>query len=340
MTVSLRGVRKWFGPVAAVDGVDLDLLDGGITSLVGPSGCGKTTTLRLIAGFEQPDEGEIRLGDAVVAGPRVSVPPERRHVGVVFQHLALFPHLDVGGNIAYGLEGRDRKAKAARVAELLELVGLPGIESRPSHALSGGQAQRVAVARALAPNPAVVLLDEPFSSLDVGLRAGLRAEIRRILRRAGVTALLVTHDQAEALSMGDQVAVMFDGRIAQLGTAEEVYRRPASVEVGDFLGDANAVAGTAAGGVVTTELGAFPAAVDDGPAVVLIRPEDLDLQPDPGGSATVEDVDYVGADRMVQVRLASGERLSARLPARREVGVGDRVRAIAQTDGPVVAFSR
>ena len=340
MSVQLRGVRKAFGSVVAVDGIDLELVDGGITSLVGPSGCGKTTTLRLIAGFEEPDAGEISLHGDVVAGPRRSVPPERRRVGVVFQHLALFPHLDVAGNIAYGLRGLDRKAKAARVGELLDLVGLPGMEGRQPHALSGGQAQRVAVARALAAEPAVVLLDEPFSSLDVGLRAGLRSEIRRILRDAGVTTLLVTHDQAEALSMGDRVAVMFDGRIAQIGTGEEVYRTPASVAVGDFLGDANALDGTAEGGRVETEIGALPAAVDDGPVVVLVRPEDLDLVPDPDGTAVIEDVDYLGPDKLVTVRLASGQQLTARLPARSELATGDRVRATSRPDAPVVAFRR
>ena len=338
MSVTLRGVRKAFGPVVAVDGIDLDLVDGGITSLVGPSGCGKTTTLRLIAGFEEPDEGEIALHGSVVAGPRRSVPPERRRVGVVFQHLALFPHLDVAGNIAYGLRGMDRRARAARVAELLELVGLPGLERRAPHALSGGQAQRVAVARALAAEPAVVLLDEPFSSLDVGLRAGLRSEIRRILRDAGVTALLVTHDQAEALSMGDRVAVMFDGRVAQVGTAEEVYRRPASVAVGDFLGDANAVAGVAVGGRVSSVAGVLVADVTDGPVTVLVRPEDLDLVLDPAGPAVVTDVDYLGPDRLVLARLDDGATLTARLPARSALAVGDRVRPVALADGPAVAF--
>ena len=338
MSVQLRGVRKAFGSVVAVDGVDLELADGGVTSLVGPSGCGKTTTLRLIAGFEEPDRGEISLHGQLVAGPKVSLPPEQRRVGVVFQHLALFPHLDVAGNIAYGLRRLDRKARAARVGELLDLVGLPGFERRAPQALSGGQAQRVAVARALAAEPEVVLLDEPFSSLDVGLRAGLRAEIRRILREAGVTALLVTHDQSEALSMGDRVAVMFAGRIAQVGTAEEVYRTPASVEVGDFLGDANAVAGVARGGRMETPVGTFVVTTGDGPMVVLVRPEDLVIEADPQGNAVVVDCDYLGPDRLVLLRLATGDELTARLPARQALSIGDAVRATARLDGPVVAF--
>jgi iron(III) transport system ATP-binding protein len=338
MSVVLRGVSRAFGDVVAVDAIDLELADGALTSLVGPSGCGKTTTLRLIAGFDQPDAGEIVVHGTTVVGPGVLVPPEQRRIGVVFQHLALFPHLDVGRNIAYGLRHLDKPQRAARVDELLELVGLPGTARRLPHELSGGMAQRVAVARALAPEPRVVLLDEPFSSLDVGLRAELRAEIRRILRAAGVTALLVTHDQAEALSMGDRVAVMFRGRIEQIGSPEEVYGRPASVEVGTFLGDANPVPGRAQGGRVTTALGVVDAEVPDGAVTVLLRPEDVELVVDAGSPDTVTDVDYMGADRLVTVVLASGDEVAARLSARQRVAVGDHVRLSASPDGPVVAF--
>ncbi|MGH9283208.1 MAG: ABC transporter ATP-binding protein, partial [Acidimicrobiales bacterium] len=255
MTVELLDVRKSFGPVEAVRGVSLSLPAGAITTLLGPSGCGKTTTLRLVAGFEAPDAGEVRIAGRPVAGAGAWVPPEERQVGMVFQQLALFPHLDVAGNVAYGLARWKRGRRRARVAELLDLVGLAGYDRRRPDELSGGQAQRVAVARALAPHPEVVVLDEPFSSLDVTLRAELRAEVRRILRAEEATALLVTHDQDEALAMGDQVAVMLEGRLAQVGPPEAVYRGPAAPAVASFLGDANLFSGHARAGVLETVIG-------------------------------------------------------------------------------------
>jgi iron(III) transport system ATP-binding protein len=337
--VALDGVAKLYGRVAAVDDVTLHLPAGQLTVVVGPSGCGKTTTLRLVAGFERPDRGTVRVGGRVVAGAGAFVPPERRGVGMVFQQLALFPHLDVAANVAYGLRDVARQERAARVGELLDLVGLSGMGGRRPDELSGGEAQRVALARALAPRPSVVLLDEPFSSLDVGLRAGLRAEVRRILRTAEVTTLLVTHDQDEALSMGDHVAVMFGGRVVQAGAPEDVYRRPADPRVGTFLGDANEVAGRAAGGVLHTEVGAVPVVgVDDGPATALVRPEDLDVVAAPDGDAVVDDVDYFGHDQLLTVRLASGARVRARLHARVRVDPGSRVRVVARPGEPVVAF--
>jgi iron(III) transport system ATP-binding protein len=337
--VELDTIRKTFGAVVAVDDVSLSLPAGRITAALGPSGCGKTTTLRVIAGFEAPDSGVVRIDGAVVSGPGVFVPPEQRRVGMVFQQLALFPHLDVAGNIAYGLRGEARAQRKERVAELLELVGLSGMGGRRPDQLSGGEAQRVALARALAPRPAVVLLDEPFSSLDVSLRAGLRAEVRRILRAAEVTTLLVTHDQDEALSLGDQVVVMFDGRVVQAGPPESVYRRPAAARVGVFLGDANEVPGVAAAGVVTTELGDVPAHVGDGPVIALIRPEDIDIAADDTGAALVEDVEYYGHDQVVSVRLPSGAVVRARLHARLQAETGARVTAVARLQEPAVAFS-
>ena len=328
-SVELRQVSKCFGEIAAVRGVDLTVADGELVALVGPSGCGKTTLLRLIAGFEQPDTGDIVIADACVSSHGVFTPPERRRVGMVFQQLALFPHLTVEQNVAYGL---GRKVAAARrrerVADLLYLVGLNGYERRFPDELSGGQAQRVALARALAPEPAVVLLDEPFSSLDVSLREGVRREVRRILKAAGATALLVTHDQDEALVMGDRVAVMLAGRIAQTGEPEEVYRRPSSPAVAGFLGDANLVQGQVIGGVLRTELGDLPLAHPDGSegaAVGLVRPEDLDLQPSESGSSTVTSVEYFGHDQVIAVSLPSGRTVRARLHARRRIPEGSRV---------------
>lgn len=337
--VVLTGVSRSFGSVRAVRDVDLTLTGGAVVALLGPSGCGKTTTLRIIAGFDSPDAGEVRVGGRLVAGPGTWVPPEHRRVGMVFQHLALFPHLDVAGNVAYGLRASSRAERRRRVHEMLELVGLVGYEARFPEQLSGGQAQRVALARALAPDPDVVLLDEPFSSLDVSLRAEVRREVRRILAAAGATALLVTHDQDEALALGDQVAVMLDGRIAQVGRPEEVYGRPATPAVAEFLGEANLVEGVVRGAVLETEIGelALVAAEDDGPAVGLVRPEDLDLERAADGPATVVDVEYHGHDQLVTVVLLSGLVLRARLHSRHRFPTGCRARLRAVGSG-VVAF--
>ncbi len=222
----LAGLRKSYGDVLAVASVDLEVEAGSICALLGPSGCGKTTTLRLIAGLERPDAGKIAIGERTLNGDGAFVAPERRRIGMVFQDYALFPHLDVAGNVGYGL---GRKPDRGRVAEVLELVGLAGDAGRSVHELSGGQQQRVALARALAPTPELVLLDEPFSNLDASLRDRLRSEVRQILADAGVTALFVTHDQAEALSIADTVAVMNEGLIEQVGTPEEAYSRPAAL---------------------------------------------------------------------------------------------------------------
>lgn len=336
--VEVAGVEKRYGSVHAVRGATLAAPEGLITTIVGPSGCGKTTLLRLVAGFEDPDAGSISVGGRVVADATHRVPPERRRVGMVFQQLALFPHLTVGRNIAYGLRGLERRARADRVAELLRLVDLEGMDGRYPDQLSGGQAQRVAVARALAPRPAVVLLDEPFSGLDVSLRAGVRSEVRDILRREEVTAILVTHDQDEALVLGDRVAVMLAGRVAQFGTPEEVYRRPATLEVATFLGDANLVPAEVVGDTVTTELGVVRAAAPAPPAgraVALVRAEELDLVE--GGGATVVGAEYFGHDQVVTVALPSGARVRARLHARRRVEAGADVAVRLSTD-EVVAF--
>lgn len=324
--VELRNVTKRFGAVVATDRVSLTVPPGTITALLGPSGCGKTTTLRLVAGFTAPDEGEIEVGDTVVTGGGVFVPPERRRVGVVFQQLALFPHLDVAGNVAYGLRSWARPARRARVAELLELVGLAGMEHRLPNELSGGQAQRVAVARALAPKPAVVLLDEPFSSLDVSRRDEVRAEVRRILRAEGATGLLVTHDQDEALVLGDQVAVMLGGRIAQTGPPDEVYGRPGTPAVAEFLGEANLFAGDVRDGLLHTVIGPVEVDAPDGPATGLVRPEDLDLQLAPGSRCRVVDVEYFGHDQRITVDLGDGTRVKVRLHARLRFEAGSEVR--------------
>ncbi|QLD89717.1 ABC transporter ATP-binding protein [Natronomonas salina] len=238
MKVELDGVSRRYGATTALEDVSLTVEDGEFFTLVGPSGCGKTTTLRLLAGFEAPTEGTVRFGGADVAG----VPPEDRDVGIVFQSYALFPHMTVGENVAYGLRFADPPGggtDAARVAELLDLVGLGGFEDRDPTALSGGQQQRVALARALAPGPDLLLLDEPMSALDARLRERLRRDVREIQRDLGVTTVYVTHDQAEAMAISDRVAVLSDGRVEQVGYPRELYRRPRTRFVAGFLGENN-----------------------------------------------------------------------------------------------------
>lgn len=236
-------------PVPALRGVDLRIDEGTLLAVLGPSGCGKTTLLRCLAGLERPDVGTIALGDDVVAGPRTWVPPERRRIGLVPQEGALFPHLDVAGNLAFGLRSSSKAERQARVDELLDLIDLPGYGRRRPSELSGGQQQRVALARALAPHPVAVLLDEPFSALDAGLRTSLRDEVRQTLAKAGTTAVLVTHDQTEALTMADVVAVMRGGRIVQVGAPEDVYHRPVDLWTARFLGDVVELPGAAPGRV-------------------------------------------------------------------------------------------
>ena len=322
--IDLAGVSRSYGDVLAVDAVDLTVDAGEFLTLLGPSGCGKSTLLRIIAGFERPDAGHVRLfGDEVA-----DVEPERRGVGLVFQHLALFPHLDVAANVAYGLRSLPRNERKARVHELLELVDLPGVERRFPDQLSGGQAQRVALARALAPRPRIVLLDEPFSSLDTSLRASLRAEVRDILRRAGITAILVTHDQDEALSLGDRVGVMFDGRIARHGPPREVYDDPGSAPVAAFVGDANRVPGVRREEAIETELGLLACSIGQGD-LALVRPEHVVVEAAVDGPATVVDVAYYGHDQALTVRLPSGRTVRSRLPATQVFRPGDRVLATA-----------
>jgi len=332
------GLSKSFGEISALAGVSLELRRGELCALIGPSGCGKTTMLRLIAGLERPDAGSIELEGALISGAGVDLAPQRRRIGMVFQDFALFPHLDVGANIAYGL---GRRADERRVEEMLALVGLAGAARRPVHELSGGQQQRVALARALAPSPELILLDEPFSNLDASLRQQMRDEVRAIILHAGVTALFVTHDQEEALSISDRVAVIRDGRIVQLGTPEEVYSRPTDRWTAEFLGEIEVLPGEADGALATCELGTVPVRDPiDGDVRVMLRPEAIALDtkgPPDGRSSVVAEVvsrRYFGHDQLVEVALPSQVRVNCRCLGLPAWHPGDRVRV--WLDGPAM----
>jgi iron(III) transport system ATP-binding protein len=298
--ISLTGIRKAYVADAFVlDGLDLTIARGELTAILGASGSGKTTLLRLLAGFERVGAGTITIDDRVVDDGHRFIAPEHRRIGYVPQEGALFPHLTVAGNIGFGLPRRERTR--ARIDELLDLIGLGGYPARYPDELSGGQQQRVALARALAISPALVLLDEPFSSLDAALRASVRADVVRVLRQAGATALLVTHDQDEALSMADRVAVLRNGLIAQVGTPQQLYEQPADADIARFLGEANVINGSIAGQLLETPVGAD--------ATVLVRPEHIRITPGHSGAGVrgrVEDRLYYGHDTIMTVRPSDG----------------------------------
>jgi iron(III) transport system ATP-binding protein len=325
--VRLTGIAKSFGPLAAVRDVSLEVRHGELLAVLGPSGCGKTTLLRIIAGFEAPDSGSVVVGEELVAGPGRMVPPEKRRIGMVFQDYALFPHLSVEANIGFGLTSRPREQREALTRRTLELVSLQHKAARLPHELSGGERQRVALARALAPEPEIVLLDEPFSSLDATLRAGLRREVELILRDAEATALLVTHDQEEALSLADRLAVMRDGSIVQVGEPVEVYGRPASRWAAQFVGEVNVLSGVATGaGVVDTELGSFDLRSPARGAVhVAVRPEQLELMAAHESNAEVVAREFRGHDVLYRLRHEGGRTVLVQLPSLELHEVGARV---------------
>ena len=307
--VAAQGISKAYGGRPVLSGVDLDMPEGTITAVLGPSGCGKTTLLRILAGFEDPDAGTVRIAGKTVAGGTTTVPAHRRRVGLMPQEGALFPHLSVGENIAFGMNRTTGRESQSRVAHWLSVVGLDGLADARPYEISGGQQQRVALARALAAQPRVLLLDEPFAALDAGLRVQVREEIAAILRRAGTTTLLVTHDQSEALSLPDSVALMIDGTIAQHGTPADLYSRPASLTNARFIGATVELTGVARSGTVHTALGALGARlpVADGAAVVVLRPEQLRFGAGPSAAtARVTACRFYGAHTIIHLELSDG----------------------------------
>ena len=335
MQLEVDNVHISYGGPDIVKGVNLHLGGGAIGCLLGPSGCGKTTLLRAIAGFEPVREGEIHLGGRLVSSPCCFLPPEKRRVGMVFQDLALFPHLSVADNIAFGLRRLEARQRRRRVAELLVLIGLE--ESGPlfPHRLSGGQQQRVALARAMAPRPELLLLDEPFSSLDMEIREKLAREVGRILKQEELTALLVTHDQFEAFAMADEIGVLHDGRLQQWDTAYNLYHRPRTRFVADFIGEGVLLPGVVqADGAVETGLGLLQG-VGNGTAggkltagsrvSILVRPEDVVHDDASPLKAEVLRRDFRGANILYTLRLASGHPVQALVPSHCSHATGERI---------------
>jgi iron(III) transport system ATP-binding protein len=340
--VLLSALAKSFGGTPILRGVDLAVPSGALFAILGASGSGKTTLLRLLSGFERADSGTIEIDGRQVSGPGVHLPPERREVGYVTQEGSLFPHLTVAANVVFGLPRRERRDRFKAEA-MLESVGLPGsYASRAPHELSGGEQQRVALARALAPRPKLVLLDEPFSALDASLRIETRQAVAAILKAKGATALLVTHDQSEALSMGREVAVLRDGVLAQVAPPEVLYRQPADAALAQFVGEAAIMPGVVAAGFVDCALGRLELAraAPDGPAEVMVRPEQIRFEPGAtagGAQAQVLAVTYYGHDASVVLALEAGaEPVTARVAGHMAPREGARVRL--SVEGPVMAY--
>lgn len=323
----------------AVEDISLRLRTGELLTLLGPSGGGKTTTLRLLAGFERPTRGRIRIGDRIVADHGHFTPPEKRKIGMVFQDYALFPHVNVAENIAFGLS-RHRADKDKQVERMLALVGMDGLANRMPYELSGGQQQRVALARALAPNPDILLLDEPFSNLDTGLRAQVRNDVRDILLETETTAVFVTHDQQEALSLSDEIAVIFDGRLVQVATPHLIYNRPINSQVANFIGEANFLPGVAKGLTAASSLGTVQLFhPKSGPVQLMIRPEALYVgHEDIGKRASISWREFYGHYQRLGLELDDGSELIARTGVDRYFRRGDNVWVSLQM--PALAFDK
>lgn len=340
--VLLKDISKTFGSVTAIHELMLEIKKGEFFSLLGPSGCGKTTILRLIAGLERPDKGSISIGDRVVAGAQW-VQPEKRRIGLVFQDYALFPHMTVFKNIAFGLTGCSKNELKQKVMELLDMVGLTEMANRYPHELSGGQQQRVALVRALAPSPDVMLLDEPFSNLDADLRAELRTETRRILKEKGTTAILVTHDQQEAFSLSDRIGVLNNGRLEQVGTPDEIYHRPLSRFVADFVGRADFVSGRIEEGSIISGIGVFlltePLDIKNNDVDIMIRPDDVDFVIDTEGNATIIEAQFLGPQIIYKLLLSTGNVIHSIKTSSRIFPLGSKVRVMVDP-AHIVVFGK
>ena len=329
--LQVQAIHQAYGKQAVVKGLSFSLTQGSIGCLLGPSGCGKTTVLRGVAGFEPVNAGEIHLGGTCVSSADFMLPAEQRRIGMVFQDYALFPHLNVAGNVGFGLHGMDKKIRAQRVAELLEVVGLPEVGRKMPHELSGGQQQRVALARALAPSPALLLLDEPFSSLDVSLRERLGQEVREILKQQNTTALIVTHDQQEAFAIADEIGVMHQGVLQQWDSAYNLYHRPANRFVADFIGEGVLIPGIVFhGDKVETELGVLRGKIADAGhsdrlIEVLLRPDDIVHDDASSMKAEVVHKAFRGADILYTLRLASGQKLLSLVPSHHDHAYGEKI---------------
>jgi putative spermidine/putrescine transport system ATP-binding protein len=342
MTVSLVDLRRTYGSVNALDGLDLDIAAGEMVVLLGPSGCGKTTALRILAGLDRADAGRVLVGGQDIS----AVPANRRDMGMVFQAYSLFPHLTVRDNVAFGLRlrGQDRARRQTRAREMLELVGLSAFEDRYAQQLSGGQQQRVALARALAVEPAVLLLDEPLSALDAKVRVQLREEIRRVQLDVGTTTLFVTHDQEEALAVADRVGVMNQGRLDQIAPPTELYERPSTRFVAEFVGLSNKVAAEVADGharVMGSRVPLLHGSLASGTGRALVRPESLGvtrLEPGQPADAHVVSVAFLGPFSRVQVSLDDGQLVTAQVPSSAGAGLaaGAPVRVDVAADAVLV----
>ncbi|AQA01330.1 ABC transporter ATP-binding protein [Mycobacterium sp. MS1601] len=335
--VQIDGVTMSFGARRVLTGVNLTVPTGSVTAVLGPSGCGKSTLLRILAGFQNPSSGVVSVDGEVLADGLSSVPAHRRRIGLMPQEGALFPHLSVADNVAFGLGRMPRSARASVVRRWLQAVGLDGLGDSLPHQVSGGQQQRVALARALAAQPRVLLLDEPFAALDAGLRVQVREDITSILREAGTTAVLVTHDQAEALSLADQVAVLLDGSIAQSGAPHDLYWRPTSLAVSRFVGSTIELAGRRHGDVVRTALGehAVSGGSGSGDVTVVLRPEQVRITD--GDTAVVSGGRFYGPEAAVRVTLADGTSLDVRQPGN-VAPPADGAAVGVHVDGGVLAF--
>ena len=343
--VRCTNVTKRYGDSTAVDDCTFDLVSGEIVSVLGPSGSGKTTLLRMIAGFQVPDEGQIRIDGKVVSTRSIQVAPDRRNVGMVFQEYALFPHMTVAQNVAFGIKRLPDRERRRRSAEMIDLVRLQGLEERYPHELSGGQQQRVALARTLARRPVTLLLDEPFSNLDASMRREMRQEVEGILLEHGTATMLVTHDREEAFAIADRVGVMRNGRLEQLDEPNVVYHSPATPFVARMTGTCDFLRGEVRSGLATTEVGAFPftsrngSSPEEGAQIeLMVHPDAFRIVPAAEGDCTVRSREFRGDDTMLVVALPSGSTLRCRQRSQSTLEAGTRVKLVAENASPFLAF--